>query len=486
MISNDIDVALQLQHVCRNNKQVITLSHVHGHQENNTAFRDLPVPSQLNILMDRLSKKMVDDTFNSPNRITPLPAQRLYLIKTTPIVHDVANVLIIGEMERDIYGYYEKHHGVSPKQAKKIDWEALEQGTSSKNATSYKKTLHNFRNTMSINMKWGRIDSDVCPLCVNSPETTIHLLSCPHEDVVAVRQQMISRFKDTMNKLNTAPEICEHWIKILTQYYDGIPISKPPITMNPTTWNIAQAHMTQADIGWDCFFRGMIVIEWSKIQQRHYDKSNKNGENIYRWKRIILQSIMDFIRELWQVRCGYIKAESILTAEQILRQRTKILHDNNVHLKQNIGILDRHLLEKKDSYFCTSSVDTLEIWERKIKEVLKHMDHVPESQPTIAATINTLKRNYIIHDDDNMENASVKRRARFCSNMDPVWHKRLKMSYKYDLVRSKMKRAKKMSVRKKFIQLRTQIRRMHNKCRTRDIGRLTVKFDNIRRSNRLK
>ena len=65
------------------------------------------------------------------------------------------------------------------------------------------------------------------------------------------------------------------------------------------------------------------------------------------------------------------------------------------------------------------------------------MDHVPESQPTIAATINTLKRNYIIHDDDNMENANVKCRARFCSNMDPVWHKRLKMSYKYDLVRSK-------------------------------------------------
>ena len=113
----------------------------------------------------------------------------------------------------------------------------------------------------------------------------------------------------------------------------------------------------------------MIAIEWSKIQQRHYDKSNKNGENIYRWKRIILQSIMDFIRELWRVRCGYIKAESILTAEQILRQRTKILHDNNVHLKENIGILDRHLLEKKDSYFCTSSVDTLEIWEKKIKEV---------------------------------------------------------------------------------------------------------------------
>lgn len=323
VISNDIDVALQLQHVCKNNTQTISLSHVHGHQDKNTAFRDLLTHTQLNILMDRLSKKIVDDTFNAPNKICPLPAQRIYLEKYAPIVHDITNVLIIGDMEKDIDGYYEQHHDINKKVASKVDWEALEQGTNSKNELSYRKSLHNFRNTMSINKKWGRIDSDVCPLCTLAPETTIHLLSCSHEDVSLVRKQMITRFQDTMNKLNTAPEIKAHWNTILRQFDDGSPITKPAITMNPTTWNIAQVHLTQSEIGCDCFFRGMLANEWSKIQQRHYDGNEKNGENIFRWKRIVVQSIMDFIRELWKVRCGYIKAEAILASEQILRQGTK-------------------------------------------------------------------------------------------------------------------------------------------------------------------
>ena len=129
----------------------------------------------------------------------------------------------------------------------------MEKGTSSKNEMSYRKTLHELRNTMYINKKWGKIDSDACPLCAKSTEKTIHLLSCDHEDVSKVRKQVIVRFKDTLNKLNTAPEISNHWANVLRQYDEGNPIVKPPITMNPTSWNIAQAHLTQAYIGWDCF-----------------------------------------------------------------------------------------------------------------------------------------------------------------------------------------------------------------------------------------
>lgn len=275
VLSNDIDVALELQWVCKTNKQIITLSHVHGHQNKDAVFRGLSLPSQLNILMDRLSKKLVDETFHFTNRIIPLPSQRLYLAKTEPIVHDVLNVLILGEMDKDFHSYSDKHHGIGRKQVDKVDWEALEQGTKSQHEISYRKTLHNLNNTMTINKKWGRIKSYLYPLCTEAPETTIHLMSCTQADVMTVRNQMIARFKDTMNRLNTAPAITEHWMKILRQYDDGQPLEKHPITMNPTTWNIAQAHMTQADIGWDCFFHGMLAKEWSKIQQQHYDQTEK-------------------------------------------------------------------------------------------------------------------------------------------------------------------------------------------------------------------
>lgn len=118
-----------------------------------------------------------------------------------------------------------------------------------------------------------------------------------------------------------------------------------------------------------------------------------------------------------------------MTAEQILRQRTQRMYDENVHMRDNIPAIDRHLLEKNESYFLTSSVDTLEIWEKKVKEILKHIDSEPLGQPTIAAAINTMRRDYIVVDDDGNLDDTMERKACFCSNSDPVWHKRLKLSY---------------------------------------------------------
>lgn len=58
-----------------------------GHHDKNASFYKLPIPSQLNILMNRLSKKLVDYTCNAPDVIIPLPTQRIYLKHHEPIVH---------------------------------------------------------------------------------------------------------------------------------------------------------------------------------------------------------------------------------------------------------------------------------------------------------------------------------------------------------------------------------------------------------------
>ena len=75
-------------------------SHVHGHQDKNTHFRDLPVPSQLNVLMDSLAKKIAQETMHDPNNIIPFPAQMIYMKTTSPISHDIQNTLIINEMKK--------------------------------------------------------------------------------------------------------------------------------------------------------------------------------------------------------------------------------------------------------------------------------------------------------------------------------------------------------------------------------------------------
>ena len=57
VISNNIDAALQLQQIVSKCTQSISLVHVEGHQDKEIRFRDLPIPAQLNVLMDALSKK---------------------------------------------------------------------------------------------------------------------------------------------------------------------------------------------------------------------------------------------------------------------------------------------------------------------------------------------------------------------------------------------------------------------------------------------
>ena len=189
---------------------------------------------------------------------------------------------------------------------------------------------------------------------------------------------------------------------------------------------------------------------------------------------------MDFIRQLWKIRCGYISAESVLTAEQILRQRTRQIHDRNAHMKEKIVVIDRHLLEKKESYFYSSSIDTLEIWERKVKDVLKNIDNIPHSQPTIAATINTMRRDYIIREvEDEHAETGNKRRAQFCSNMNPIWHKRLKLSFGFKRTRTKMKAQRKNTVRQRFRRLQKKIRRQVGSRRNISRTGLRVQFNNI-------
>ena len=326
VISNDIDVALQLKQTISTCNQSILLTHVHGHQDNNLQFHELTIPSQLNVLMDSLSKHLVMKTSNHCNKIIPFPAQQMYLVADQSISHDIVNVLITREMRKDIEEFYEKHHDLNKAEFDNIDWEANKLGLTASCETSYKKTFHKFRNTMSINKKWKSIDSDLCPLCSEYPETILHLLSCTQQDITTLRTSLSQKFFRTLNELNTQREMIAHWKDVFHHITHKVPITTPKLTMNPTSWTLIQAHQSQSKIGWGSFVNGLISKKWSHIQQKHYNDNPKDGENIYRWKRIVIRLFMDLLRELWQLRCKFIHAETTMTAREMLSHRTLQLY----------------------------------------------------------------------------------------------------------------------------------------------------------------
>ena len=380
VLSNDIDVVLQLKETLDKCGQNVKLIHITGHQDKTKKFHELEIPARLNVLMDGLSKKMVEDTKNDPNKIIPFPAQALFLYTDRPLAHDIQEVLIKREMKKEVDEYYEKHHNIPRQILPEIDWDANRLGISARHELSYRKTFHQFRNTMSINHKWGRFDSDLCPLCSKKPETVSHLLVCDQRDIRNLRHTLLSKMVDQWNKLNTQKDLVHHWKNVFYNMEQETNIPLPKLTMDPITWKIIQAHQHQSKIGWTSFTNGMLSNKWSAIQQSRYDSDPKDGENIFRWKRSIIRSFMDLLRELWILRCGFINVERVLTEKDMLSKRTLTLYEKNHHLKDMLPTLDRHLLDKKETYFRTSSKETLEIWEDRVKKALRMINVREDNQ----------------------------------------------------------------------------------------------------------
>ena len=173
--------------------------------------------------------------------------------------------------------------------------------------------------------------------------------------------------------------------------------------------DIDKAHQQQTEISWNSFTHGIFSEKWAQIQQRHYEQNLKDGENIFGWKREVMRTILNFIKELWNLRCGFINAERVLTERDILCRRTLRTFLEHKENKDLIPILDRHLLEKDESYFWKSSTETLVIWKGRMKNVLKSVStrdvHQPclpfqsivseESRRSLAARMENNYRTYI-------------------------------------------------------------------------------------------
>ena len=90
---------------------------------------------------------------------------------------------------------------------------------------------------------------------------------------------------ETLKKMNTQNDIVNHWKSIF------------------------ESITSKSEIGWRHFFNGLLSNTWTSIQKMHYDSKPKDGENIHRWKRLVIKDFLELMRNLWQTRCGYIHAE---------------------------------------------------------------------------------------------------------------------------------------------------------------------------------
>lgn len=137
-------------------------------------------------------------------------------------------------------------------------------------------------------------------------------------------------------------------------------------------------------LGWKSFVKRVIATRWTKIQVDHYRANPDNKENIHRLRGLVIQAMTNILKEIWGTRCGYITTEKILTEREMLRHRTLDLFNKNKERRDLLPLIDRHLFDKQDFYFYTSSRETLTLWESRVKDALRQIGTREPTQPTLS------------------------------------------------------------------------------------------------------
>ena len=192
---------------------------------------------------------------------------------------------------------------------------------------------------------------------------------------------------------------------------------------------------------------GLLSKTWATIQKTHYDSNKKDGENIHRWKRLVVKEFLELLGELWVTRCGYIHAEKTMTEHDMLSHRTLATFNKHKHQRDLISVLDRHLFDKKQTYFYKSTKETLELWELKVTIVLKNMKLRERGQNCISFPS---PQQNVVNDNSHpcrnssaptiesrlqrlgeyITRAKMMKRRRRITNGDSVWNKRLRLMHK--------------------------------------------------------
>ena len=138
-----------------------------------------------------------------------------------------------------------------------------------------------------------------------------------------------------------------------------------------------------------------------------------------------------------------------MTEKDMLSHRTYRLLEENKERRQLVSVMDRHLFDKKASYFFNSNHDILELWEVKFKTAIRSINTIEHGQclllvcrtqqiPQIITQTQT--RDSIMSISQRLErlenyiqSAGNIRKKRTITNQDPVWRKRLKRTQRCQL-----------------------------------------------------
>jgi hypothetical protein len=230
---------------------------------------------------------------------------------------------------------------------------------------SITKLAHSLWN-MNVQNKKYYSQTDPCPICKKTAETTSHIYQCSHPSAIAIFQDILSAFQSTMSQ-STPPELLTMITSGLRQWMSGhIPNSPTLGSKLHTLQQLNQAFDDHTDLGWDACVRGQISSEWAKAFQATFRPkkplaSNQLHKATNAWMKLFITKVWALSDKVWRYRNsvvhGQVEEFRISKTIQLLHQK---VHDLYTQFSQ-----DPFMLPASRTYLFDKPVDSVLLMDRE-------------------------------------------------------------------------------------------------------------------------
>ena len=191
VVKNGIDITLQNVKLIKNKKFNYSLSHLHGHQNDDIEVSELRPVAIINIDMDNLAGDHVDYLIRKNHNTSEpgiSPAQQVgILVNGKRVSTYIEGSLVFGYYKDDLEKIYNNVVHLDKQQFKNVRWNSLRLPLrDSSKIDQITKAIHSQWQTKHICKKWKLTDDANCPLCKCENETWDHVLKCTNVHMTRV------------------------------------------------------------------------------------------------------------------------------------------------------------------------------------------------------------------------------------------------------------------------------------------------------------
>ena len=241
-----------------------SLEWIKGHQDRTTAFQDLPLRAQANVIADGLAGEAMD-TLGYCRPVIPLmPTRPVSLELNGRSIHRNYKAAIRDAAHSDALRHYiTDRQGWSATIFDSVDWECHRRALNNQfpHRVHLIKLCHGLlpvgRRVHKYDLKYPHC----CPTCGSAQEDFLHVLRCPHPSRSVWRSKFFDQLRTCVTQIDYDPSLATILLHGLRAWFDGHIISSSPY--HPRYSSLITQ---QAAIGWDQLFLGRLSARWGVLQ----------------------------------------------------------------------------------------------------------------------------------------------------------------------------------------------------------------------------